>query len=177
MLYSTKWVNLREPQPKTQPQHTTTNMSHHCPTLQQLCPLSLSMGRAVAPPNHGASAPLHYTQAESHPACALCRWFARLGGGNERHQKIERRESALALGDHRLINYTQQSDNSRHWQWMGSWGRRATGAERVGGRRTFALVIELGGPAGEFPANIFETAKNQKKSFALTTTKNRRTTD
>ncbi len=57
------------------------------------------MGRAVAPPNHGASAPRHHTQAASRRARARCRWFARLGGGrNESHQKIERGASALALG-------------------------------------------------------------------------------
>ena len=58
VFYSTKWVKsvlYREPQHKTQPQHTTTNMSHHCPTLQPCWP-SLSMGRLLAPPTNGAAA-------------------------------------------------------------------------------------------------------------------------
>jgi len=37
-----------------------------------------------------ASTPRSHTQAASRRACARCRWFARLGGQNERHQKIER---------------------------------------------------------------------------------------
>jgi hypothetical protein len=39
VLYSTKWVKsvlYREPQHKTQPQHTTTNMSRCRPTHQRL---------------------------------------------------------------------------------------------------------------------------------------------
>jgi hypothetical protein len=57
---STKLVKCsayRKPQHKTQPQHTTANMSSHHPTLQQLCS-SLSMARAKLPPNHCAAAPL-----------------------------------------------------------------------------------------------------------------------
>ncbi len=74
--------------------------------------LSLSMGRAVAPPNHGASAPRSHTQAASRRACARCRWFARLGGRNERHPKIERGGSALALGGchFKCLNNNQMED-------------------------------------------------------------------
>ena len=59
VLYSTKWVKsvlYREPQHKTQPQHTTTNMSRRRPTLQQLWP-SLSMPTSAMEPNLGAAAP------------------------------------------------------------------------------------------------------------------------
>jgi len=39
-------------------------------------------------------------------------------------------------------------------------------------------VLELGGPAGEFPANIFETVKIiSEKILRATTTKNKRTMD
>jgi hypothetical protein len=95
----------------TTTQYTTINMSRSRPTLQRLA-LSLSMGRAVAPPNHGASAPRHHTQAASRRACACCRWSDRLGGRNERHQKIERGGSALALGGHRFkcLNNNQMGD-------------------------------------------------------------------
>jgi hypothetical protein len=58
VLYSTKWVKsvlYREPQHKTQPQHTTTNMSCRRSTLQQHWP-SLSKGRLSAPPTNGAAA-------------------------------------------------------------------------------------------------------------------------
>jgi len=58
VLYSTKWVKsglYREPQHKTQPQHTTTNMSRHRSTLQRCWP-SLSMGRLLAPPTNGTAA-------------------------------------------------------------------------------------------------------------------------
>jgi hypothetical protein len=68
------------------------------------------MGRAAAPPNHGAAAPQRYTQAASPPP-----------------------RPALALGGHRFINYTQQSNKSWRRQWRGSWGGCATGAERVRG--------------------------------------------
>jgi hypothetical protein len=96
----------------TTTQHTTINMSRSRPTLQWLA-LSLSMGRAVAPPNHGASAPQHHTQAASRRACAYCRWSDRLGGRNERHRKIERGGSALALGGHRFkcYNNNQMGDD------------------------------------------------------------------
>jgi hypothetical protein len=63
----------------TKHNHTThNNMSRSCPTLQRLA-LSLSMGRAVAPPNHGAAAPQRHVQAASCRGCACCRWFACLG--------------------------------------------------------------------------------------------------
>jgi hypothetical protein len=49
----------------------------------------------------------------------------------------------VALGGRHFINYTQQSNKSWHWRWMGSWGGCATGAECVGGRRIVALVVGL----------------------------------
>jgi hypothetical protein len=65
---------------------------------------SLSMGRAVAPPNHGAAAPQRHAQAASCRGCTCCRWFARLGRQNKRHRIIERGGGALALGGRRFIN-------------------------------------------------------------------------
>jgi len=38
-------------------------------------------------------------------------------------------------------------------------------------------IYFLGGPAGEFPANIFETVKISEKILSATTTKNKQTTD
>jgi hypothetical protein len=129
-------VLYHKPQPNT---NTHNNQLEPTPSYR----LSLSMGRAAAPLNHDASTPLHHTQAVSHRACACCHWFARLGGQNERHQKIESGRGALALDGRRFINYTQQSNKSWHRQWRGSWEGHATGAERVGGGRFFALVVKL----------------------------------
>jgi hypothetical protein len=112
------------------------------PYPKRLCPL-LSMGRAAAPPNHGAAAPQCRTQGASHRACARCRWFACLGGRNERHRKIERGGNALALGGCCFINYTQQSNKSWRRQWRGSWGGCATRAECGGGCHIVTLVVEL----------------------------------
>ncbi len=125
---------------------TTTHSNHHelpPPYSPGALPSLSPWVKQAAPTNHGASAPLHHMQAKSRRACARCQWFACFGGQNERHQKIERGGSALALGDPCLINYTQQWDNSWRWRWMGSWGRPATGVERVGRCRIFALVVEL----------------------------------
>ncbi len=51
---------------------------------------SLSMGGAVAPPNHGAAAPQRHAQAATHRGCTCFCWFARLGKQNKRQQIIER---------------------------------------------------------------------------------------
>jgi hypothetical protein len=65
-------------------QHTahtdTTTNKMSCATLPSsgFAP-SLSMGRAVAPPNHGAATPQRHAQAVSRQGCARCCWFARLG--------------------------------------------------------------------------------------------------
>ncbi len=64
---------------------------------------SLSMFRAVAPPNHGAAAPQRHAQIATRRGSARCRWFAHLGRQNKRHQKRER-GGALALGGRRFIN-------------------------------------------------------------------------
>ncbi len=101
VLYSTKLVKLgysttiHNP---TQP-HTRTNMSHCGAALPSSSfALSLSMGRAAAPPNHGTSTPRHHTQAESHRACARCCWFACLEGQNERWEASKNRERGVCLG-------------------------------------------------------------------------------
>jgi hypothetical protein len=68
---------------------TTNKMSHATLPSRGFAP-SLSMGRAVAPPNYGAAAPQRHAQAASRWGCAHCCWFACLGRQNKRHQIIER---------------------------------------------------------------------------------------
>jgi hypothetical protein len=68
---------------------TTNKMSHATLPSSGFAP-PLSMGRAVAPPNHGTTAPQRHAQAASHRGCARCCWFARLGRRNKRHRIIER---------------------------------------------------------------------------------------
>ena len=101
------------------------------------------MGRAVAPPNHGASAPRHHTQAASRRACACCRWSARLGGQNERHQKIERGGSALALGGRRFkcLNNNQMGDGDDVRGCVGEEAR--LGRNVWGGRLPVVWGVEL----------------------------------
>jgi hypothetical protein len=82
---------------------TANKMSHAILPSSSFAP-SLSMGRAVAPPNHGAAAPQCHAQAASCQGCTCCHWFARLGRQNKRHQIIERGGGALALGGRRCIN-------------------------------------------------------------------------
>jgi hypothetical protein len=69
---------------------TTTNKMS-CATLfsSGFAP-SLSMGGAVAPPNHGTAAPQRHAQAATRQGCACCCWFVRLGRRNKRQQIIER---------------------------------------------------------------------------------------
>ena len=101
------------------------------------------MGRAVAPPNHGASAPRHHTQAASRRACACCRWSARLGGRNERHRKIERGGSALALGGRRFkcLNNNQMGDGNDVRGCVGEEAR--LGWNVWGGRLPVVWGVEL----------------------------------
>ncbi len=68
---------------------TTNKMSHATLPSSSFAP-SLSMGGAVAPPNHGAAAPQCHAQAATHRGCACCCWFACLGRRNKRQQIIER---------------------------------------------------------------------------------------
>jgi hypothetical protein len=97
VLYSTKWVKsvlYRKPQHKTQPQHTTTNMSRHRPTLQWCWP-SLSMGRLLAPPTNGAAA--SYRSHARHPWSGLAvRWLVCLFGAPKR-DALKNREMGRAL--------------------------------------------------------------------------------
>ena len=101
------------------------------------------MGRAVAPPNHGASAPRHHTQAASRRACACCRWSARLGGRNERHRKIERGGSAFALGGRRFkcLNNNQMGDGDDVRGCVGEEAR--LGRNVLGGRLPVVWGVEL----------------------------------
>jgi len=56
--------------------------------------------------------PHECAQVASRQARARFRWFARLGGQNERHRKIERGGSVLALGGRRFkcLNNNQMGD-------------------------------------------------------------------
>ncbi len=134
-------VLYRKPQP-----NTTTHINQHepPPSYPPVALPSLSTWAEQSCPQIIVPLlPHECAQVVSRRACARCRWFACLGGQNERHQKIERGGSAVALGGCHFINYTQQSNKSWRRQWMGSHEGRATGAERVGGRRIFALVVKL----------------------------------
>ncbi len=69
---------------------TTNKMSRATLPSSGFAP-SLSMGRAVVPPNHGAATPQRHAQAATRRGCARCHWFARLGRRNKRHQIRERK--------------------------------------------------------------------------------------
>jgi hypothetical protein len=60
---------------------TTNKMSRATLPSSGFAP-SLSMGGAVAPPNHGAAAPQRHAQAATRRGCARCCWFACLGRQN-----------------------------------------------------------------------------------------------
>ena len=105
VLYSTKWVKsvlYSKPQHKTQPQHTTTNMSHHRPILQWHWP-SLSMGRLSAPSTNGAAA--SYRSHARRPCSGLAaRWLVCLFGAPKRDASKNREMGgALDLGGRRLM--------------------------------------------------------------------------
>ena len=105
VLYSTKWVKsvlYREPQQKTQPQHTTTNMSRRRPTLQQHWP-SLSMSRLSAPPTNDAAA--SYRSHTRRPWSGLAaRWLVCLFGAPKREASKNRKMGgALDLCGRRLM--------------------------------------------------------------------------
>ena len=107
VLYSTKWVKsvlYREPQHKTQPKHTTTNMSHRRPTLQRRWP-SLSMGRLLAPPTNGATAFYRYRSHARRPWSGLAAWWLVCLFGAPKRDASKNREmgGALDLGDRRLM--------------------------------------------------------------------------
>jgi hypothetical protein len=130
---------------KLQPNTTTHNNQHELPPPYPPAALS-SLSPWVEQWHHQIMAPplpeaIHRPRAVglALTVVGLLAW----GGRNERHQKIERGGSALALGGRRFINYTQQSNRSRHRRWRGSREGHPTRAECVGGRRIFALVVEL----------------------------------
>ncbi len=130
---------------KPQPNTTTHNNQHELPLPYPPAVLP-SLSPWVEQWHHKIMAPLlsdTIRRSWAIRACACCHWFACLGGRNERHQKIERGGSVLALCGIHFINYTQQSNKSRCLRWRGSREVRATGAEHVGGRRIFDLVVEL----------------------------------
>jgi hypothetical protein len=85
---SGRWLEHKT-QNTTHTDTTTNKMSRATPPSSGFAP-SLSMGRAVALPNHGAAAPQRHAQAASRRGCARCRWFACMGRQNKRHRIIER---------------------------------------------------------------------------------------
>jgi hypothetical protein len=111
VLYSTKWVKsvlYHEPQHKTQPQHTTTNMSRRRPSLQRRWP-SLSMGRLLAPPTNGATA--SYRSHARRPWSGLAaRWLVCLFGVPKRDASKNREMGgALDLGGcHLMMAFNNQ---------------------------------------------------------------------
>ncbi len=85
---SGRWLEHKT-QNTTYTDTTTNKMSRATLPFSGFAP-SHSMGRAVAPPNHGNAAPQHHAQATSCWGCAWCCWFACLGRQNKRHRIIER---------------------------------------------------------------------------------------
>ena len=61
------------------------------------------MGRAAAPPNHGATTTQHHADAASYRSRARYRWFAFLGGVEVAESKNRERGGALALGGRLLM--------------------------------------------------------------------------
>ena len=91
-------------------QRTATN-SH--PTQSGFA-LSLSMRRAVAPPNHGAAALQHHAEAVSFRGRACSCWFAFLWGvSSDRIKKQREGWGRLGLRWPPFIENTQQSNHSR----------------------------------------------------------------
>ena len=123
-------------------QHKTQNTTHTDITTNKMSQAnlpsrgfapSLSMGRAVAPPNHGATAPHHHAQALSRRISARCHWFARLGRQNKRHQIRERGGvGCLGLRWPPFYQYKQQSNGRRCRRERVRWRRGKAGSERVG---------------------------------------------
>ena len=100
----------------TLPQHTTTKMSHCCPTLQRLWP-SPSMGRPAAPLTHGAAAPYGPIQGARHRVRRHHCWFPCLGHRNATHQKTEKEAGSWSWWPP-FRQYTQQPTKSR-WKRKG----------------------------------------------------------
>jgi hypothetical protein len=67
---------------------TTTNKMSRATLPSSSFGPSLSMGGAVAPPNHGAAAPQCHAQAATRRGCTCCRLFAPLGRQNKRQPQI-----------------------------------------------------------------------------------------
>ena len=123
-------------------QHKTQNTTHTDTTTNKMSlgatlsssgfAPSLSMGREVAPPNHGAAAPQRHAQAASCRGCARCCWFAPLGRQNKRHQIIERGGGCLGLRWPPFYQYKQQSNGRWCQRKRVHWRRGKAGLERVG---------------------------------------------
>jgi hypothetical protein len=106
VLYSTKWVKYsalpyREPQYKTQQQHTTYNMSRRCPTLQWLLP-SFSMETSTMDPNLGTAHPYgpYKVRGIGCFLVAVCSFF---GAPKCNTLNIRERDVTSALGGYLLV--------------------------------------------------------------------------
>ena len=88
----------------TQPHNHTTHNNQHEPlrTLQRLRP-SPSMGRPVAPPNHGAAAPYGPMHGARHRVCSRRPSIPCFGASKCNPSKNREGDGALALGGRRLI--------------------------------------------------------------------------
>ena len=73
------------------------------PSYESGFALSPSMGRAAAPPNHGAATTQHHAEAASYRGRACSRWFVFLGGVEVTESKNRERGGALALGGRLLM--------------------------------------------------------------------------
>ena len=87
VLYSSKWLKsvlYHEPQHKTQPQHTTTNMSRRRPTFQRRWP-SLSMATLSMDTALGATAPYESVDGAMPQVCSCRSSILCLGHRNATH--------------------------------------------------------------------------------------------
>ena len=88
-VISSRWLEGKT-QNTTHIIDTTTNKMSRATLPSSGFAPSLSMGDAVAPPNHGAAAPQRHAQAATRQGCTCCHWFSCLGRRNKRQQIIER---------------------------------------------------------------------------------------
>jgi len=107
---------------RTQPQHTTHNMSRRHPTLQRLLP-SLSMATSAMDPNLGAAAPMDPYKARG-IGCALAIVGFFVWGAKRNPSKNRDRDGVSALGGRRLnIRCNNQPKVCNHSEGIfGMWG-------------------------------------------------------
>ncbi len=116
---------------------TTNKMSRATLPSSGFAP-SLSMGGALAPPNHGAAAPQRHVQAATRQGCTCCCWFACLGRRNKR-QRITERGGCLGFRWPPFYQNKQQSNGRQCRHERVCWRRGKARLERVG--RMFASLL------------------------------------